>query len=152
MPSEGTAERDPRFRQRSEQYFTFSQSRSHFFLQANGSPQVTHTFSGLTRLFLSRAMGRVSLKGAQEPRRNCVVAGKGGTEIFFHWDHRCHTRTRLERIRVYIDAAPVEGIPHGAPVGGGGIPSAEVPGTLREHSRSGGPSPTISVAASPGSW
>jgi hypothetical protein len=30
----------------SEQYFTFSQSRSHFLRHSNGNPQRSHTFGG----------------------------------------------------------------------------------------------------------
>lgn len=37
-------------RQRSEQYFTFSQSRAHFLRHTNGLPQTMHIFSGKSAL------------------------------------------------------------------------------------------------------
>ena len=37
-----------RARQRSEQYFTFSQSRAHFLHQVNGRPHTAQSFAGLS--------------------------------------------------------------------------------------------------------
>jgi hypothetical protein len=41
----------PARRQRSEQNFTFSQSRSHFLRQVNGSVQWVHTLTGRSDFF-----------------------------------------------------------------------------------------------------
>ncbi len=49
-------------RQRSEQYFTWSHTRSHFLRQRNGRPQCMQGFSG-NSCFLRMAMRRVSLTG-----------------------------------------------------------------------------------------
>lgn len=44
-------------RQRSEQYFTFAQSRSHFFRQAKGRPQTTQVLVGRSALRRIPAIG-----------------------------------------------------------------------------------------------
>lgn len=49
-------------RQRSEQYFTWSHTRSHFLRQRNGRPQCMQGFSG-NSCFLRMAMRRLSLTG-----------------------------------------------------------------------------------------
>jgi len=46
-----------RSRQRSEQYFTFAQSRSHFFRQAKGRPQITQGLVGRSALRRIPAIG-----------------------------------------------------------------------------------------------
>jgi len=46
-----------RSRQRTEQYFTFAQSRSHFFRQAKGRPQITQGLVGRSALRRIPAIG-----------------------------------------------------------------------------------------------
>ena len=51
-----SADRGGAARQRSEQYFTFSQSRAHFVRQVNGRPQTAQVFIGRSALRRVRAM------------------------------------------------------------------------------------------------
>jgi len=73
----GVAHPWPAFRQRSEQYFTWSQSRSHFFRQAKGRPHAMQHFVGRRGFF-------------------CMAAGVGGATASGSAPHAIPSTSRME--------------------------------------------------------
>lgn len=74
----------PCWRQRSEQYLTASQSRSHFFRQVKGRPQHTHSLLGrscLLRMRMGASDVERELVGAGRSQR-FAVARAGGCGVF----------------------------------------------------------------------
>lgn len=62
-------------RHRSEQYFTWSQSRAHFLRQANGRPHAAQTLVGKSPFLTILGMTTVSLSGARRASPGITLAG-----------------------------------------------------------------------------
>ena len=72
------SEGGPASRQRSEQYFTCSQSRAHFLRQANGRSQVTQSFSAKCSFLCAIGLKRTDDLLGQCDRQTAAQVGKRG--------------------------------------------------------------------------